>query len=372
MKRLYYLDNLRIFLSILVVLHHVGIAYSSMGSWCYVTGETMKVPVQVFLSAIFGIESIFSMSLFFFISAYFTPQSLDKKGSKQFLKGQFIRLGIPLLFVMLFLAPGLLFAIEKYNGTTNLSLLNYIWIQISKYPTTSHAWFVLVLIGFECIYVLYRKLMKESLSKLISDKVPSHFHILIFIVICGLTSFTVRQFYPIGKNFIGLQFGNFTLYIFMYALGILVRRKNWLEALALKIYKSWFVLVLILTQLFGFAMNQVFKNPSIMNRFVGGLYWEGFVFAFGETIICIGFCAFLLVAFKKLADFSGFLLTKMAENRYAVYIIHSIVVVGVTILLEFTGGTQFLLFCLACVISIAGSFLLGYILRLIPTVKRIL
>jgi surface polysaccharide O-acyltransferase-like enzyme len=105
---------------------------------------------------------------------------------------------------------------------------------------------------------------------------------------------------------------------------------------------------------------------------VGGMYWEGFIFAFGETIICIGYCAFLLVAFKKLVDFSGSLLAGMAENRYAVYIIHSIVVVGVTMLLEFTGGTPFLKFCIACVISTAGSFLLGYVLRLIPSVKRIL
>jgi surface polysaccharide O-acyltransferase-like enzyme len=356
----------------MVVLHHVGIAYGTMGSWCFVTSDTMKGPIQVFLSALFGIEAIFSMSLFFFISAYFTPQSLDKKGAKLFLNGQFIRLGIPLLFVMLLLAPGLLFAIEKYNGTTDLSILRYIWIQISQYPHTSHAWFVLVLIGFECIYVLYRKLMKESLSKRISENVPSHFHILIFIVICGLTSFTVRLFYPIGKNFIGLQFGNFTLYILMYSLGILAKRKNWLEALALKITKSWFYVALILTPLFGFTMSLVLKEPSLLNRFVGGMHWEGFIFAFCETIICIGYCAFLLVAFKKFADFTGTLLTKMADNRYAVYIIHSVVVVGVTMILKFTGGTPFLRFCLACIISTAGSFLLGYFLRLIPLVKRIL
>jgi hypothetical protein len=308
----------------------------------------------------------------FFISAYFTPQSLEKKGPKLFLKGQFIRLGIPLLVVMLFLAPGLLFAIEKYNGTTDLSMLRYLWIQITQFPHTSHAWFVLVLIVFECIYVIYRKLAKESLSKRISDKIPSHYYILIFVMVCGLISFTIRQFYPIGKNFIGLQFGNFTLYILMYALGILVKRKNWLEPLALKISKSWFYVALILTPLFGYTMNLVLKNPSLLNRFVGGLYLEGFIFAFSETIICIGYCAFLLVAFKKFADFSGFLITKMAENRYAVYIIHSIVVVSVTMLLELAGGTAFQKFFIACLLSVACSFLLGYFIRLIPLVNRIL
>jgi glucans biosynthesis protein C len=372
MKRLYYLDNLRIFLSILVVLHHVGIAYGTMGSWCYITNDLMQGPAQVLLSALFGIESIFSMNLFFFLSAYFTPQSLEKKGAGQFLKGQFIRLGIPLLTVMFFLAPALLFGIEKYNETTDSSLFGYIGIQISKHLHTSHAWFVLVLIIFELVYVLYRKLVKKSLSNLISDKIPSHLSILIFVIVCGLTSFAVRQFYPIGKNFIGLQFGNFTLHIFMYSLGILVRRKNWLEELALKVTKTWFKGALLLSGLFFYVMSLVFKETLKLSHFLGGLHLEGFIFAFAETIMCIGYCAFLLVLFKKMADFSGFLLTKMAENRYAVYIIHSVVIVAITMLLEFTGGTPFMKFCIASLLSIAGSFILGYFLRLIPAVKRIL
>lgn len=84
MKRLYYLDNLRIFLSILVVLHHVSIAYGAMGSWCYVTGDTMKGAVQVFLSALFGIEAIFSMSLFFSFRLILHLNRLKKRDRNYF------------------------------------------------------------------------------------------------------------------------------------------------------------------------------------------------------------------------------------------------------------------------------------------------
>ena len=85
MKRLHYLDNLMVFLSVLVVLHHVSIAYGTMGGWSYVTSEKLTGSVQVSLSALTGIEASFSMSLFFFISAYLTIPSLEKKGATRFI-----------------------------------------------------------------------------------------------------------------------------------------------------------------------------------------------------------------------------------------------------------------------------------------------
>jgi len=73
MKRLYYLDNLMIFLSILVVLHHVSISYGTMGGWSYITSEKLTGTIQVFLSALTGIEASFSMSLFFFNWTEYMP-----------------------------------------------------------------------------------------------------------------------------------------------------------------------------------------------------------------------------------------------------------------------------------------------------------
>src|SRR5688572_30879615 len=98
MKRLCYLDNLMIGLSILVVLHHVSIGYGTMGGWCYVTPEKLTGATQIFISALTGIEASFSMGLFFFISAFLTIPSLEKKGVYKFTATRSIRLAVPLLF----------------------------------------------------------------------------------------------------------------------------------------------------------------------------------------------------------------------------------------------------------------------------------
>ena len=43
MKRIYYIDNLRIFLIALVVLHHLAITYGGPGGWYYVENESDSI-----------------------------------------------------------------------------------------------------------------------------------------------------------------------------------------------------------------------------------------------------------------------------------------------------------------------------------------
>jgi len=374
MKRLYFLDNVRIFLSVLVVLHHVGTGYGTMGGWCYITPEKMTGPVQIIFSALFGIEALFSMSLFFFISAFLTTHSLEKKGASAFIKTQLLRLFVPLLFVMVFLAPGILFLIEKYNNTIQLSWFEYIWQQNINAPNTSHTWFILVLIVFEMAYVLYWKFIRPvfPVSKNISNAVPSHLSIAIFVLLCSFLSVMVRIVYPIGKNFIGLQFANFVPYILMYALGIMVYRKNWLLLLSKKVAQTWFILSLLLSVWFCFLVYQVIQNPPLINNYITGLHWQSISLAIIESVVCIGFCGFLLQFFNKKFDYSNALLLKMTENRYGVYIFHSGIVVGVTIMLEFIPLPPYVKFMLACVLSVLFSYVFVGLLRNIKFIRRII
>lgn len=374
MHRLHYLDNLRIFLSILVVLHHVGVGYGTMGGWCYITPESMSGPVQMILSGLFGVEALFSMSLFFFISAYLTTHSLEKKGARKFISTQFIRLLIPLLFVMILFAPSLLYLIEQYNRTTQLSWLSYLMQQNFNSPTTSHTWFILVLITFELIYVFYWKFIRPgfSISNHISDSVPSHSAIALLIVTCSLLTIGLRLYYPIGKNFIGLQFANFVPYVFMYALGILVKRKKWLDALSVKVATTWFKLSLIVALLFCVLVFQVMVNPRLLNNYINGLHWESVVLAFIESIICFGFSGFFINFFREKFDYTNPVLSKMTENRYGVYIFHSAIVVGITMMLEHVSFVPTAKFFIASLLSVLFSFLFVNLIRNIQVVKRII
>jgi peptidoglycan/LPS O-acetylase OafA/YrhL len=78
-RRLYFLDNLRIGLTILVIAHHVGQAYGPTGgSW------PIQEPARAaVLGPFFTVNRSFFMSLFFLISGYLMVMSYDRGDSSR-------------------------------------------------------------------------------------------------------------------------------------------------------------------------------------------------------------------------------------------------------------------------------------------------
>ena len=64
--RIFYIDNLRIFLIALVVLHHLSITYGASGDWYYneVEGDTFTTLI---LTSFTASNQSFFMGLFFLI-----------------------------------------------------------------------------------------------------------------------------------------------------------------------------------------------------------------------------------------------------------------------------------------------------------------
>ena len=77
----------------LVIAHHAAQAYGPTGgAW------PIANPIRSFLlGPFFAVNATFFMGLLFLISGYFAAWSYERKGAATFLKGRFIRLGIPLL-----------------------------------------------------------------------------------------------------------------------------------------------------------------------------------------------------------------------------------------------------------------------------------
>ena len=113
--RLYYMDNLRIFLSLLVVAHHWALANGAPGDWY--TGESNLGPFgTLVLSQFVAVNQAFFMGFFFLISGYMIPGSYDRKGGRRFLKERAIRLGIPLLGYFFILSPLIHFSVDRFSG----------------------------------------------------------------------------------------------------------------------------------------------------------------------------------------------------------------------------------------------------------------
>jgi fucose 4-O-acetylase-like acetyltransferase len=91
-NKLFYIDNIKVLLTILVVLHHTFIAYSSSGGW-YCKQQTTHIGALVPMTMFVSINQSFFMGFFFLLSAYFTDPSYDRKGAGQFFADRLLRLG---------------------------------------------------------------------------------------------------------------------------------------------------------------------------------------------------------------------------------------------------------------------------------------
>lgn len=103
--RTYYVDWLRVFLTVVVIMHHCVTAYLS--SWApYVTqhkknDNALWLLVQLFVN---GNQAYF-MTLFFFLSGLYVPGSYRRKGAGHFLLDRTLRLVVPCIVYSLIAAP---------------------------------------------------------------------------------------------------------------------------------------------------------------------------------------------------------------------------------------------------------------------------
>ena len=124
-SRLFFVDHLRVALIVLVVVHHLAVTYSGIPLWYY-TEATDNAATFGLLSVLILVNQGYFMGLFFMISAYLVPGSVDRKGIGTFLKDRFLRLFIPLLAFYFVIGPATALGVAIYRGAGPPSLREYL------------------------------------------------------------------------------------------------------------------------------------------------------------------------------------------------------------------------------------------------------
>jgi hypothetical protein len=198
--RLLFIDNIRVFLTILVILHHLMIIYAGSGSFLYTEGR------QDTLAAVLGTwfcaaNQAYFMGFFLLIAAYFVPGSYDRKGAGQFLKDRLIRLGIPLIVYSWIISPLTWMVITYVTQGQLLPLGDY--FPGAKFETIIGAgplWFVEALLIFTVVYVAWRRFFRpgapvppvQTDSRFPSSRVIALFAVLMAL---GIASKSVDHFF---------------------------------------------------------------------------------------------------------------------------------------------------------------------------------
>jgi glucan biosynthesis protein C len=378
-SRMMFMDNLRVFLTILVVVFHLAITYGPDFSWFYTERPTTELATAV-LSLFVALCQFFFMGLFFLLSGYFTPGSIDRKGNGKYIKDRLVRLGIPLVLFSLLVSPFTEYfkAATVYHnnpGTFWAFTLNY-W-RGGDYAS-GPLWFIEVLLVFSLVYALGRAILSwvkgpAVKSSATSGKKPlTYAWILAFILIVAPLTYIVRIFYPIGAEWQHIQLAFIPQYILMFSAGILAYRRGWLPNISAGVRKVWSAIAIPAM----LALPVIMVITGVMDgdtSFTGGLNWQSAVVSIWEPIYCIAMSILLINIFQRRFNRQGALGRIMSQNAYTVYIIHPLVILPGAYLLRTVSLDPLLKWTLISPMLITLCFMVSHwLVRRIPMTEKVL
>lgn len=354
-----YLDNIKSVLTALVVMHHIACtmqptpifftthtvlctrnATAPLGpGLCIPTSFADNVFNKVFATWFLGINQDWFMTAFFFISAYFTPGSVDRKGARTFLIERAKRLSLPFL-VFYF---GINAAVNAMNSQLDGIPPSSLWKSTGPtlFFNEGPPWFISWLVLFGLLYVGVHS--KKSALKM---PPPTLAPLLLFGGLVGLLCTIIA---PAGQDSLNNWWSMpgasmpggcymFIWYVIAWGGGVVARRSAWLEAWvgkgetppAIEPNQERFLvtsLMLILVVKFAYVYNcMFFPEFEFANPPGQPMPYAGAISIMEHGFLPIIMFLVVLIFFKRQANGGGGLWKFLSQAAYTVYLIHPFVV----------------------------------------------
>ena len=369
--RIYFLDNFRTFLILMVVVLHSGLVYEAVLENSWIVVDPVKNNniglIRMYLD-------LFVMFCIFFISGYFVPMSLKKQGTFDYIQSKFKRIILPWIISVFTLIPAYKFIFLYSRGLPQEEWYTYFhWFEragsdlsfYSNNPVQNWLWFLPVLFIFQMFYLALYKL------NILKIKLSLKTAVVLIFLIGTVYGFSISMLGLTGwyhSALLHFQRERLLVYFLSFMLGTLCYK--------LKVFdgndrnkKGYIVSNIVLTVSLGvfttFALNIFFNliDPTRQFYFISGRMDSLVYFASG-MVSMLTLLYVLIYAFRFRLNKTNALLSELGRNSYSVYIIHVIVlgVVGVTLL--GVNIPAFLKFVLLSILTFVISNMLIYSWRM--------
>lgn len=365
-----YIDHIRVYLTLLVILHHTAITYGGPGGWYYTEKNDSYLTGLVFTLFV-ATNQAFFMGFFFFLSSFFIPSSWLRKGERLFLLDRLKRLGLPLILYSLVIAPVTIYLMLYFAEGATYSFMDY-YLHRDRWVDFGVLWFTAALLLFTLGYWAYKKLPVRKGTVLVPF--PTNRQLFFSALALGLISYLVRLIFPVGWTLqpLGFQLGHFPQYVALFIIGIVAYENNWLQYITYRKGIQWFRVALLLVLVgfpFLFAVKEITHRP--LSDFQGGFSFTSLISCLWEQTLGVSLIMTFLGIGKYKWNTETPLLTAMARSAYAVYIIHPLVLVSAALLMRNTALTPGFKFLITGILTIAVSFLIGQVLVKTPVVNEV-
>jgi peptidoglycan/LPS O-acetylase OafA/YrhL len=332
---------LRAFVTVLVLAHHAALAYHPFAPapLTSLIAEPRLWPAFPVVDAqrwsgfslLVGFNDTFFMSLMFFLSGLFVWKSLQRKGGGAFLRNRLFRLGLPFVVAAACLAPLAYYPAYLQTGHQGLAGFWQQWISLGNWPA-GPAWFVWVLLAFDCVATVPFMLMPkwgDVLGRLLSR--PSQRPIAFFAILVLASAVAYIPMALVFNPFRWTVFGPFFFqtsrilhYLVYFLIGVGIGAASLERGLLArdgKLARGWPLWAGGAPFAFGLAGAVFIVAISAQNS----PYLWGTLGGFTFTLSCAASSMAFLALFVRFAK-PRKIFDSLRENAYGIYLIHYAIV----------------------------------------------
>ena len=361
-SRMYFLDNLRSFIIMLMVIFHAALAYMIYApEWWYVMDKQRSLFFDLFV--VFADN--FIMPIMFFISGYFGIKSLIKRTTSDFWSDKFKRIIVPWVFGAMLIAPIIAF-LTPASRYVPISFMDfYKTLFWGPYYQHAHYWYLGFLVVLYILLTVAYKINPKigEISNNISS--PSFIFFLTTGLLGALGYWGVNLFIPDSLWvhpfwLVVFQATRVPLFLIYFSLGVYAHNKQWFANGYYPKMKTWIPLFI----LFAIAhLANVFIVPTL------GLAPEKYKIlrALFHSFFCMSAIFGLLSLFKAKFNITNNMWYSLSISSYAIYYLHQLPVLCTNWLVRPLEVNVFLKYIITILISVSFTYLVSrYILIHIP------
>lgn len=250
-NKILYIDNLRALIIVLMVAGHAVHPFKLDG------GELCNFPDPSslsFFNIISELGMTFRMPMLFFISGYMMAKTLYSKTASRAFIDRLHRLGIPLIFGLLTIAPLNVSIESHFQGQVFHSINDwgtFIYTTFMAGKLLNHLWFMPFLLLLNSITIVGYHAFSSRLQQVFNQLKSKHHMILclmatvifiyVFIIYAFYGRFHIFRLFPLMSFFAMPAMSN----LMGYLLGIFTFEQNWLTKLPAKFHPKFYLLAIM-------------------------------------------------------------------------------------------------------------------------------
>jgi peptidoglycan/LPS O-acetylase OafA/YrhL len=362
-----WIDRLRLAVIAGVIVVHTCTAYVVNTPWYYqerttstVTPAVLNPPVQ--LIAAYGLSPLF------LVAGLLSASSLARRGPGGFAKARMIRLGVPAMVYLLLVDPFIRWWGADSAGES-VSLGGNLFDPAGS-RGFGPLWFAVALLGFSVIYAGWRHLRPVAVRDDETVRTAALFVIAAGIALADLVTWRMLPENP--DLFWDFNWPHWQQAAGVFVLGVLAGERGWFRALPSALARAcgW-VAIMAVSGLVGSAALEHTAGREWAAS-AGGL-WQSAVVAVLDGTSAVALSVWLVDRLQKRWNgATSTAVSRAAGGSYAAYLLHPVVLVGLSVLLRPSPWPPEVKLLIVAVVGVPLCFWLGYLASRIPGVDRVL